>query len=134
MRFIGKYDLRGPYLEYSVTENAKTFTSSFYDWFAHIDETEYLPLPYESSDFEFNDDDEVEYTDPDFAFEFVELFFKTKRLFFYGDDVTLFDIYAVNTDMNNYFVTPKKPQRPVIPDPPVGPIGPEPEDDPAQEF
>jgi hypothetical protein len=106
LRFIGKYDLRGPYLEYSVVENAKTFTSSFFDWVDNIDDTDYLPWPYEVSDFEY--DEEIDYTDPDFGFEFVDLFLNSEGLFFYGDDVTLFDIYAINSDLNSYFTIPQK--------------------------
>lgn len=117
-----------------MTENAKSFTSSFGDWIQNLDDTDYLPWPYEPSDFEFDDDTEASYTDPDYAFEFVDLFFNSERLFFYGDDVTLFDIYAINQDLTTYFKLPEKPEIPDIDPVGPGPIGPEPEFDPAEEI
>lgn len=131
MRFLAKYTLRGPYVEYDVTENMKTFKSSFVDWWKNIDSTDDLPWPYEQSDFEYNDNYESDYTNPDYTFEFIDLFHESSKLFFYGDDVTIADVYLLHPEENTFFKIPQKPERHHDE---VGPIGPEPEPDPAQEM
>lgn len=123
VRLIGKYDLRGPYVSYSATESAKTFKSSFYDFFANIDDPDFYPYPQGKDAWDYND--ESDYDNPDIAFEFLDLFFDSSRLFFYGDDITLFDVYALNPEMNTYFDIPKKPTKPSKPDNPYVPNTPD---------
>lgn len=125
----GLFTVKALELETNIYQNVKTMTFSFYDFFDNIDDSDYIPFPDEKDDFAFDDDYETSYTDPYWTHNFLDIFFGTDDLPFFGEDRVWFSMYVVDKTKDRTFMDYFVPPKPEVVPPGPGPL-PDPDTNP----